>query len=143
MYIFHAWYVLDFVGLTIVFLLIYLFFVGSIRVALANLHNRETLTKCVRLPKKIKCFLFLSLRFSSEEEIFPIHTIMLTSLIHLGCIFTAALEVAARQFTLPEWANSVGRWALTVAFFAWVIEMLTLGADESSQKPPRPPKLKL
>ena len=129
--------------MAVVFFLAYLFSIGSIRFGLAELQNRETIAKCVRLSKQIKYFLFLPLPFPSEHEVFPIHTIALTSLVHIGWIVVLTLHIFSRHFAPLAWANNLWKLALTAVLFAWVIEMLMLGSDKSSQKPPKPPKLKL
>ena len=138
------WYIPDSVGLTVIVLLAYLFFVGAIRSGLNKLQNPEVITKCMRLPKSLKYLLFLPLPFRREDEVFPIYAVVLTALVHAGSIILILeilfWDVIATHFMLPDWMNGIGGRAATIVLLSWILEMFLLGSDESSQKPPKLPK---
>ena len=121
------------------FLLGYIFTVGLIRYSLTKLPDLRGVKWCVRLPNGFKKFLFLPLPFSKEVHVFPVHTVVLTSLVHVAAIATIITVAIATsiQFTLPEWAGAIMRGAVVTWLVACILELLLLGSDEASQKPPK------
>ena len=130
-------------------LLGYIFTVWTIRSSIAELPNFPNLpkvTKCIPLPKITQRILFLPVPFSKEVYVFPVHTVVLTSLIHVGAIIlvTMLIITSVTQLTQPQpdWTGSVFGGAVATWGLAWFIELYLLGLDKESQKPPKPPKLR-
>ena len=125
----------EFIAITFV---LYLFVVWVIRSKLSKLHNLENVTKCMRLPKKIQLFLFLPIPFKNVYRFFPVHTVVLTSLFHLGCLSILTIGVAQQflSITLPDWYSTVIGTS-GVLMLSFLVEILWLSSDENSQQPPK------
>ena len=117
----------------------YLLLLTPIRVKLFQVQNREIISRCIRLPKILKYFLFLPLPFVREDEVFPIHTVVFTSLIHIGFIaeIVATFIIYYTAYTVAYWFDNAARAAFIIGAFAWGVELLILGGDVSVHRSPK------